>query len=226
MRVLIVEDERQMADALRRGLEEEQHTVTVAFDGETGLELARLYDFDVVLLDVMLPHRDGLEVARRLRASGRGVPIVMVTARDATADIVRGLDAGADDYVNKPFSFAELLARLRATARRGPVPRPPTLRVADLVLDPATREVTRDGRRVRVTATEYRLLEALMRSAGRIVSRETLIETVWGIGSDVEVNTLEAFVRLLRRKVDAPFGLKLIRTVRGAGYGIAGEGGR
>jgi DNA-binding response OmpR family regulator len=218
MRVLIVEDERQMADVLARGLEEENHTVTVARDGREGFELAAAYDFDVVLLDVMLPRMDGHEVARRLRASGCRVPIVMLTARDATRDIVSGLDAGADDYLKKPFAFDELLARIRAAVRRPAAAAPLVLRVDDLELDPATSDVTRAGRRLRLTRTEFRLLEHLMRSAGRVVKRDALIEAVWGVASEVDPNALESFVRLLRKKVDEPFGRKLIHTARGFGY--------
>jgi two-component system, OmpR family, response regulator len=218
MRVLIVEDERKMAAALRRGLEEENHTVSVAFDGPSGLEFAARYDFDVILLDVMLPGMDGYEVSRRLRAAGRQAPIVMLTARDATQDIVRGLDAGADDYLTKPFAFDELLARLRAAARRKSHTTSPALTVADLTLDPVTREVVRNGRTIQLTATEFRLLECLMRSAGRVVPRDALVDAVWGPGSAIESNTLEAFVRLLRKKIDGPFADTLIQTVRGVGY--------
>jgi two-component system response regulator MprA len=226
MRILIVEDERKMAEVLKRGLEEENHTVSVAFDGDAGLQLAELYEFDVVVLDVMLPGIDGCEVARRLRQQGRRVPILMLTARDATADIVAGLDAGADDYLNKPFAFEELLARLRATARRGHVSAQPALAVADLTVNPETRAVTRAGEHVELTATEFRLLECLMRRAGRVVARDALIEAVWGLAPSVEGNTLDAFVRLLRRKIDEPFEPKLIETVRGVGYRLrtgAGE---
>ena len=220
MRILAVEDDRKMATVLKRGLEEENHTVSIAFDGDAGLELASLYDFDVVILDVMLPGASGLEVARRLRQQGRGVPILLLTARDATSDIVQGLDAGADDYLVKPFSFAELLARLRAAARRGTVSTSADLAIADLVLRPDTRTVTRGGTAIDLTATEFRLLECLIRRAGRVVPRGTLIEAVWGLNNTIETNTLEAFIRLLRKKVDDPFATKLIQTVRGIGYRV------
>ncbi len=220
MRVLIVEDEHKMATALRRGLEEENHTVSVAFDGPSGLDFAALYDFDVIVLDVMLPGMDGYEVSRRLRAAGRQAPIVMLTARDATPDIVRGLDAGADDYLTKPFAFEELLARLRAAARRKRDATSPALTVGNLTLDPVTRAVAREGRAIQLTATEFRLLECLMRCAGRAVPRDVLVDAVWGPGSETESNTLEAFVRLLRKKVDGPFTQSLIQTIRGVGYAV------
>ena len=218
MRILVVEDERKMAEVLKRGLEEENHTVSLAFDGDAGVELAELYEFDVVILDVMLPRMNGFEVARRLRKQGRRVPILMLTARDATSDVVHGLDAGADDYLNKPFAFEELLARLRAAARRGHAVADPDLTVGDLTLSPDTRTVTRAGRPIELTATEFRLLECLMRRTGRVVARDVLIEAVWGLQPAVEANTLEAFIRLLRKKVDEPFEHKLIETVRSVGY--------
>jgi DNA-binding response OmpR family regulator len=224
MRVLIIEDDRSMAGLLQRGLQEENQVVTVAFDGQSGLEIAKSYDFDVVVLDWMLPLVDGTEVARRLRRIGISVPILMLTARDAVPDVVKGLDAGADDYLTKPFSFAEFLARLRALGRRpkteaGAKP----LKMANLTLDPNTREVFRAGRELKLTPTEYRLLEFLLRRSGRVASRQAIVEAVWGIDSDVEENTLDAFVRLLRAKVDQHHKLKLIHTVRGFGYCVKQE---
>jgi DNA-binding response OmpR family regulator len=188
------------------------------------LEIAKSYEFDVIVLDWMLPLMDGPEVARRLRKLGNSLPILMLTARDAVPDIVKGLDAGADDYLTKPFSFAEFLARLRALARR-----PKTeaggklLKVANLMLDPNTRQVSRGGREIRLTPTEYRLLEFLLRRSGRVASRQAIVEAVWGLDSDVEENTLDAFVRLLRTKVDQNHKLKLIHTVRGFGYCVKQE---
>ena len=223
MRLLLVEDERRFAAVLKRGLEEENHIVSVAHDGRTGIELAELYDFDVIILDVMLPEFDGHQVAQRLRHAGRHTPIVMLTARDTTADVVAGLDAGADDYLKKPFAFEELLARLRAAARRQPSEAPTALRVGPLTLDPATHDVVRSGRHIALTATEFRLLERLMRAAGRVVTREHLVEAVWGLDREVGTNALDAFVRLLRKKVDRPFERKLIRTVRGVGYTMRDE---
>jgi two-component system response regulator MprA len=218
MRVLIIEDERGMAELLKKGLEEENHRVALAFDGQEGLELAKTYEFDAIVLDLMLPRVDGFEVARRLRHAGNQTPILILTARDAVPDIVKGLDLGADDYLTKPFSFEELLARLRTVARRGSAPRPTCLRVADLTLDPAARQALRGQREIRLSPTEYRLLELLMRRAGRVVTRTAIVEAVWGLENDIEENTLDAFVRLLRGKVDKGFSPKLIQTVRGIGY--------
>ncbi len=218
MRVLIIEDEKGMAELLKKGLEEENHRAALAFDGLEGLELARVYEFDAIVLDLMLPKVDGFEVARRLRDSGNQTPILILTARDSVPDIVKGLDLGADDYLTKPFSFVEFLARLRTVARRGSAPRPTRLQVADLTLDPASHKAIRGGHEVPLTPTEYRLLELLMRRVGRVVPRTTIVEAVWGLENDIEENTLDAYVRLLRSKVDKGFGYKLIHTVRGIGY--------
>jgi DNA-binding response OmpR family regulator len=223
MRVLIVEDERKMAELLKEGLEEENHLVSIAFDGRAGLEFATSSEFDAIVLDLMLPGMDGFEVARRLRRRQNETPILVLTARDAIVDIAKALDLGADDYLTKPFSFVELLARLRALARRGSTPRPPLFRASDLVLDPAAHRVSRGNCEIRLSPTEYRLLEILMRRAGRVVSRDTIVNSVWGFEQDVEENTLDAFVRLLRSKVDKGFEPKLIQTVRGVGYSVCEE---
>ncbi len=220
MWILVVEDERRMAELLRKGLEEEGHSVMVAYDGRVGLEAARMRAFDTIILDLMLPGLDGFEVLQRLRELGNTTPILVLTARDAVPDIVRGLDLGADDYLTKPFAFSELLARLRTIARRASPARPTKLQTGDLVLDPAAREVYRDGRRINLTPTEYRLLEFLMRRAGRVAPREEIIEAVWGFEREVERNTLDAFIRLLRTKIDNGRQVKLIHTVRGFGYSI------
>jgi DNA-binding response OmpR family regulator len=220
MRILIVEDEKDMAHLLKVGLEEENHIISLTFDGPSGLELARSCDFDVILLDVMLPKLDGFEVARRLRADGNRTPILMLTARDNVPDVVKGLDLGADDYLTKPFSFAVLLARLRAASRRKYDQPSSVLRVADLELDRATRAVTRAKREINLTATEFRLLEFLMRRPGVVVSRNTIVDAVWGFDDEVNDNTVDAFIRLLRRKVDDPYEMKLIKTVRGVGYSL------
>jgi DNA-binding response OmpR family regulator len=219
MRILIAEDEQRMAELLRRGLTEEGHRVVVAGDGASALDFARTNPFDVIVLDVMLPRMDGMTVARRLREVRNQTPILMLTAKDTAADVIRGLDCGADDYLTKPFSFEILLARLRAVSRRGAIPRPVCLQVADVRLDPATRQVTRGGDILNLTPREYSLLELLMRNPGHVVQRETILESVWGFDCDVNENTLEAFVRLLRLKVDAR-GPKLIQTVRGVGYAL------
>jgi two-component system OmpR family response regulator len=218
MRILVVEDEARMAALLRQGLTEEGHSVTVAMEGREALSLAESGPFDLVLLDVMLPGIDGFTVARRLRAGHNQTPILMLTARDATEDIVEGLDLGADDYLTKPFSFEVLLARVRAVGRRGPIPQPVCLELADLHLNQSTREVRRGHRTISLTRTEFGILELLLRNAGRVVSRDTLIENVWGAGADIENNTLDAFVRLLRAKVEQAGEPRLIHTVRGVGY--------
>ena len=220
MQVLVVEDERRMAELLRQGLEEEGHAVVVSNNGTDGLSLAQTHEFDVIVLDLMLPGVDGFTVARRLRGAHNQTPILMLTARDAMQDIVRGLDAGGDDYLVKPFSFEVLLARLRAISRRGAVSKPAQFEVGDLRLDPATREVWRGQRRVPLTRTEYNLLDALMRRAGTVVTRDSLIGSGWGFGAEVENNTLDAFIRLLRAKVELPAERKLIHTVRGVGYTV------
>jgi two-component system OmpR family response regulator len=220
MQILIVEDEKKMAAVLKKGLEAENHHVTLAFDGRTGLDLSATTDFDVVVLDLMLPVIDGFEVARRLRKNGNDTPILMLTARDAVPDIVKGLDLGADDYLTKPFSFDIFLARLRSVARRGSAPRPTVLRVDDLVLDPASHQVIRGEREVHLSPTEFRLLELLMRRSGRVVPRDTIVQAVWDFDHDVEENTLDTFIRLLRSKIDREHDHKLIQTVRGIGYTI------
>ena len=219
MRILIVEDEKKMAAVLKKGLEAENHRVTLAFDGRMGLELGST-DVDVIVLDLMLPLIDGFEVARRLRKNGNQTPILMLTARDAVPDIVKGLDLGADDYLTKPFSFEVFLARLRSVARRGSTPRPAALQVDDLVLNPASHIVTRGKREIHLSPTEFRLLELLMRRSGRVVSRNAIVETVWDLDHEVEENTLDTFIRLLRSKIDREHDRKLIQTVRGIGYTI------
>jgi DNA-binding response OmpR family regulator len=219
MRILIVEDEKKMAAVLKKGLEAENHRVTLAFDGRAGLELG-FTDFDVIVLDLMLPFIDGFEVARRLRKNGNQTPILMLTARDAVPDIVKGLDLGADDYLTKPFSFEVFLARLRSVARRGSAPRPTVLQVDDLVLNPASHEVKRGERAIHLSPTEFRLLELLMRRSGRVVPRDAIVESVWDFDHEVEENTLDTFIRLLRSKIDREHDRKLILTVRGIGYTI------
>jgi DNA-binding response OmpR family regulator len=219
MRILIVEDEKKMAAVLKKGLEAENHRVTLAFDGRTGLELGST-DFDVIVIDLMLPLIDGFEVARRLRKNGNQTPILMLTARDAVPDIVKGLDVGADDYLTKPFAFEVFLARLRSVARRGSTPRPTVLQVDDLVLNPASHIVTRGEREIHLSPTEFRLLELLMRRSGRVVPRDAIVEAVWDFDDEVEENTLDTFIRLLRSKIDREHDRKLIQTVRGIGYTI------
>ncbi|MDE3181722.1 MAG: response regulator transcription factor [Acidobacteriota bacterium] len=224
MLILIVEDEGKMASLLERGLKAEGHCAIVAHSGTEALEVALAGRFDAIVLDVMLPQMDGFEVAHRLREHKNQTPILMLTARDAPSDKVRGLDWGADDYLTKPFLFAEFLARLRAVSRRGPILRPPSLRVANLVLNAATREVSRNGQPISLTKTEFSLLELLMRNTGRVLTRDDILETIWSTEDSVEGSNLNAFISLLRRKIDGGHRLKLIQTVRGIGYRIAGGG--
>jgi DNA-binding response OmpR family regulator len=220
MHVLIVEDEKKMAELLKKGLEEENHSVSLAYDGRDALEMAQALEYDAIVLDLMLPGIDGFEVARRLRKSGDKTPILVLTARDTVPDVVKGLDIGADDYMTKPFSFEEFLARLRAISRRASAPRATLLQVGDLVLNPASHEVKRGGEEISLSRTEFRLLEFLMRRAGRVVPRNTIVNAVWDTNEDVEENTLDAFISLLRNKVDRDRKVKLIQTVRGTGYSI------
>lgn len=218
MKILVVEDDAKMAELLRRGLAGDGHAVTVATDGNTGLAEAQARGFDAIVLDVMLPGMDGLTVARRLRAGGSRTPILMLTARDAVSDIVSGLDVGADDYLTKPFSFAVLLARLRALARRTAGDHTAVLQTGDLTLNPETREVQRGGKPIVLTPREYEMLEYLMRRAGRVVSRDALIEALWGADRDVGPNTVDVFIFQLRAKIEGAGAGRLIQTVRGAGY--------
>jgi DNA-binding response OmpR family regulator len=223
MRILIVEDDRKLAHQLKKGMEEHGHTVAVVSEGMEGLEAARRGAFDVLVLDVMLPGLDGFSIVRRLRASRNATPILLLTARDAPDDIVMGLDAGADDYLTKPFSFQVLLARLRALARRKTVEPRMKLQMSDLVLDPATREVKRCGAVIPLTRTEFVLLETLMRNAGRVMTRTRVIEAVWGHEREIENNTLDVFIRQVRAKIDPPGSHKLIHTIRGVGYALREE---
>ncbi len=224
MKLLIVEDETHMADLLRKGLTEEGHNAICAYDGAEGLDLAKSYEFDVIILDVMMPKLNGYDLARRLRAEKIRTPILMLTAKDTVPDIVRGLDLGVDDYMTKPFSFDELLARLRSVRRRISSTGEGELRVGDLVLDPAGRDVVRGEVRISLTRTEYNLLERMMFRVGKVVSRRSLIESVWGFDREIEENTLDAFMHLLRNKIDTPGKPKLIHTVRGVGYLIREDG--
>jgi DNA-binding response OmpR family regulator len=222
VRILLAEDDPRMSALLQRGFTEEGHVVDRAASGSKALDAALSAEFDVVVLDVMLPELDGFAVLRRMREQGNRTPVLMLTARDANSDVVLGLNAGADDYLTKPFSFDVLLARIHALARRGPSVQTVRLRVADLTLDPSTHTVVRGGADLALTRTEFSLLEYLMRRNGRVVAREALIEGVWGTGRDVENNTLDAFVKLLRHKVDNAGRVRLIHTVRGVGYCVRG----
>jgi two-component system OmpR family response regulator len=225
MRVLLVEDDLRMAAAVLRALRGEGMAVEVAPTGEAALRMARGTEFDAVLLDVMLPGIDGFEVCRRLRRAGVWAPVLILTARDAVDDRVAGLDAGADDYVVKPFSLAELLARLRALSRRAPVERPAVLEVGSLRLDPSTREVWRDGTEIALSTREFALLETFMRRPGEVLSQLALLEAAWDLGFEQRSNVVEVYVRYLREKVDRPFDVRSIETVRGAGYRLRRDGG-
>src|SRR5262245_59997585 len=215
MHILVIENERKIADLLRQVLTEEGYHVVVAYDGREGLDLCRLPQFDLLVLDLMLPGTDGFEIARTLRAEGSRIPILILTARDSNEDIVKGLNTGADDYLTKPFAFDVLLARIRALARRGPI--------ADLVINTATREVTRGRRKLVLTDREYCLLALLASRPQHVMSRSTIIDRVWGYNTDVSANNLEAFVHLLRAKLERPGEPKLIQTVRGVGYVLREE---
>jgi two-component system, OmpR family, response regulator len=223
MRILVVEDEKKMAALIHRGLREEGFSVDVADRGEDALWRAAATDYDGIVLDVMLPGIDGFETCRRLRGDGVWAPVLMLTARDAVEDRVAGLDGGADDYLVKPFSFAELLARLRALARRGPVDRPPVLEVGDLRLDPATRQVWRGETEISLSTKEFSLLEAFMRRPGEVLSRFQLLEHAWDYAYENRSNVIDVYVRYLREKVDRPFGAQSLETVRGAGYRLRRE---
>jgi two-component system, OmpR family, response regulator len=218
MRILVVEDELKMASLIRRGLVEEGHAADVTPKGEDAVWMAEAHPYDVVVLDVMLPGVGGFETCRRLRNAGVWTPVLMLTARDAVDDRVAGLDAGADDYLTKPFSFAELLARLRALARRGGVERPAQLAAGDLVLDPATRRTWRAGTEIHLSPKEFALLEAFMRRPGQVLSRLQLLEHAWDFAYENRSNVVDVYVRYLREKIDRSFGTDSIETVRGVGY--------
>jgi two-component system OmpR family response regulator len=225
MRVLVVDDDVRMAGAIRRGLRYEGLVVDVASDGEQALRTVGATDYDVIVLDVLMPGIDGFETCRRLRTAGLWMPVLMLTARDSIDDRVRGLDGGADDYLTKPFSLAELTARLRALVRRGPIERPAVLEVGDLRLDPATREVRRGEAEVALSAREFALLETFMRRPGQVFSHMQLLEAAWDLGYEQRSNVVEVYVRYLRQKIDRPFGVRSIETVRGAGYRLRSDGG-
>jgi two-component system, OmpR family, response regulator len=225
MRLLVVEDENRLAASLRTGLQAEGFAVDVAPDGAEGLWYAREHDYDAILLDVMLPVMNGYDVCRTLRDEGDWTPIVMLTAKDAEWEQVKGLDTGADDYVLKPFSFQVLLARLRSLLRRGVTERPAVLSVGDLVLDPASRQATRAGQPLPLTARELALLEFLMRRAGDVVTKAQILGNVWDYAFEGDPNIVEVYIARLRRKIDKPFGREDIETLRGSGYRLRPDGG-
>jgi two-component system OmpR family response regulator len=223
LRILVVEDQLKMAALLRRGLTEEGYAVDVAGTGTDGLWAANENPYDAIVLDLMLPDRSGLDVCRELRARGLWMPVLILTARDGVPDRVAGLDAGADDYLTKPFAFSELFARLRALVRRGPSERPPVIRVGDLALDPAARGVARGSSRIDLTAKEFGLLELLMQHAGEVLTRSRILEHVWDFAYDGDSNVVDVYIRYLREKIDRPFGRRTIETVRGSGYRLRSE---
>ena len=225
MRALVVEDELKMAALIRRGLVEEGYAADVARTGEEALWMARATPYDAIVLDLMLPGRSGLEVCKALRESGVWSPILILTARDGIEDKVSGLDSGADDYLSKPFSVAELLARLRALTRRGPTERPAVLEVGSLRLDPARKEAWRGDKEIELSAKEFSLLETFMRRPGDVLTRLDLLEHAWDYGYDNKSNVVDVYVRYLREKIDRPFGLDSIETVRGSGYRLRRDGG-
>jgi two-component system OmpR family response regulator len=225
VRVLVVEDDVRMAAAIRRGLRFEGLVVDIAADGEAALRTVGAVDYDAIVLDVMMPGLDGFQTCEQLRRDGVWVPVLMLTARDAVEDRVRGLDGGADDYLTKPFSLAELTARLRALVRRGPSERPTVLEAGELRLDPSTREVWRGDAEIQLSAREFALLETFMRRPGHVLTQTQLLEAAWDLGYEQRSNVVEVYVRYLRQKIDRPFGVSSIETVRGAGYRLRKDGG-
>ena len=223
MRILVVEDEQRIAVFIKQGLEEEGYAVDVAYDGEEALDWAAMVDYDLIVLDVLLPKKNGIQTCRDLRAQGNKVPVLMLTARDAVEDRVRGLDSGADDYLVKPFAFQELLARIRALLRRSGEVKTTRLQVGDLLLDTLTHRATRGERAIELTAREYAILEFLMRHAGQVLSRTQIAEHVWNYDFYSTSNVVDVYIRYLRRKVDEGFDVNLIETVRGVGYKIEGQ---
>ncbi len=224
MRILLVEDEPDAARILAKGLREQTYAVDLAADGEAAIYQASINDYDLVILDIMLPKRNGFEVCREIRASGSAVPVLMLTARDAVEDRITGLDTGADDYLIKPFDFDELLARARALLRRSPALRPERIEIGDLVIDTRTRRVERAGQPIQLTAKEYAMLDCLARRAGQILTRAEIAEHVWDESYDPFSNLIEVYIQRLRRKIDGGSGQKLIRTLRGEGYKLTAEG--
>jgi DNA-binding response OmpR family regulator len=220
MRMLLVEDEKKVSDLVARALRAERYAVDVAEDGQQGWALAEAYDYDLIILDLMLPGLSGTELLKRIRRKNQQVPILILTARDAMEQKVQHFEAGADDYLTKPFAFAELIMRVKALLRRGPVARSSVLRVADLEVDRLTQQVRRGGRRIELTPKEYALLEYLAANPGRVFSRTMIIEHVWDQSFEGLTNIVDVYVRHLRAKVDDPYPVKLIRTVRGVGYGL------
>jgi len=218
MRILVIEDEKKVASFIKKGLEEEHYAVDTAYDGETGLYMADVNEYDLIVLDLMIPKIDGLEVLKRIRGNKNNVPILILTAKDTVEDIVKGLDSGCDDYLTKPFNFTVFLARIRALLRREKIEKEPFLKIADLTLSPVTHKVTRKGKEVELTSKEYALLEYFMRNPDRVLTRTLISEHVWDYHFDSLTNVIDVYVNYLRKKIDKDFEPKLIHTIRGVGY--------
>jgi len=218
MRILVIEDEKKVASFIKKGLEEEHYAVDTAYDGETGLYMADVNEYDLIVLDLMIPKIDGLEVLKRIRSNKNNVPILVLTAKDTVEDIVKGLDSGCDDYLTKPFNFTVFLARIRALLRREKIEKEPLLKIADLTLSPVTHKVTRSGREIELTSKEYALLEYFMRNPDRVLTRTMISEHVWDYHFDSLTNVVDVYVNYLRKKIDKDFEPKLIHTIRGVGY--------
>jgi len=218
MRILVIEDEKKVASFIKKGLEEEHYAVDTAYDGETGLYMSDVNEYDLIVLDLMIPKIDGLEVLKRIRGNKNNVPILILTAKDTVEDIVKGLDSGCDDYLTKPFNFTVFLARIRALLRREKIEKEPFLKIADLTLSPVTHKVTRKGKEVELTSKEYALLEYFMRNPDRVLTRTLISEHVWDYHFDSLTNVIDVYVNYLRKKIDKDFEPKLIHTIRGVGY--------
>jgi heavy metal response regulator len=223
MRILVIEDEKKVASFIKKGLEEEHYAVDTAYDGESGLYMADVNEYDLIVLDLMIPKIDGLEVLKRIRSNKNNVPILVLTAKDTVEDIVKGLDSGCDDYLTKPFNFTVFLARIRALLRREKIEKEPLLKVADLTLSPVTHKVTREGKEIELTSKEYALLEYFMRNPDRVLTRTMISEHVWDYHFDSLTNVIDVYVNYLRRKIDKDFELKLIHTIRGVGYTLSAD---
>jgi heavy metal response regulator len=223
MRILVIEDEKKVANFIKKGLEEDHYAVDTAYDGETGLYMAEINEYDLIVLDLMIPKIDGLEVLRRIRGNKNNVPILVLTAKDTVEDIVKGLDSGCDDYLTKPFNFIVFLARIRALLRREKIDKEPLLKLADLTLSPVTHKVTRGGKEIELTSKEYALLEYFMRNPDRVLTRTMISEHVWDYHFDSLTNVIDVFVNYLRRKIDKDFEPRLIHTIRGVGYVLSAD---
>jgi len=223
MRILVVEDEKKVASFIKKGLEEEHYAVDVAYDGETGLYMAEVNEYDLIVLDLMIPKIDGLEVLKRIRNNKNNVPILVLTAKDTVEDIVKGLDSGCDEYLTKPFNFMVFLARIRALLRREKIEKEPLLKIADLILSPVTHKVMRGGKEIELTSKEYALLEYFIRNSDRVLTRTMISEHVWDYHFDSMTNVIDVYVNYLRRKIDKDFEPKLIHTIRGVGYILSAD---